>query len=130
MLVQLRGANLGELAQTSDAGAQLELGRRGQAERLRLLCLCVPGDHAGIDGVGLLQPTHALRELAHGTRVDHRHRQAVSGQLGKGSLFVAAGGFHGDQCNLMGLTEGSQLCDAFRAVGETGCGAVLSDARG
>ena len=31
LLVQLRGANLGELAQTRDAGAQLELCRRSQA---------------------------------------------------------------------------------------------------
>ena len=51
-------------------------------------------------------------------------------QLGKGPLFVAARGFHGDQCDLMALTESGQLGDAFRGVGEGGCGAVLSDARG
>ena len=50
LLVQLRGADLGELTQTRDQGAQLLLAFRSQAQGRDLLHLGIPGDHAGIDG--------------------------------------------------------------------------------
>ena len=103
--------------------------RGARHERRRLLDLRIPGDHARVDRVGLLQPTHALRELAHGARVEDGHRQVVFGKLREGSPLVAAGSFHGDQFDLMGLAEGGQRGDAFDGVGKRCRRAVAADAR-
>ena len=129
LLVELRGAKLGELAQAGDAGAQLELGVGSQAERLGVFRLRIPGDHGGIDGVGLLQRTHALGKLPDGARVYDSHGEILLRKLSKGLLLIAAGGFHGDQFGLMGVAEGGQCVDALRVVGEGGGGAMLADAR-
>ena len=118
LLVQLRSADLGELTQTRDQGAQMLLGARRHTQRLRLLDLGIPGDHAGVDGIGLFQPPHALGELAYGTRVEDGHRQSLFRELREGLLLVAAGGFHGDELDLMGMAEGGQFCDSFGVVGE------------
>src|SRR5580658_7914673 len=53
LLVQLCGAYFGQLAQTRYAGAQLELGPGRKALRWGLPGFRIPGDHAGVDGVGL-----------------------------------------------------------------------------
>ncbi len=103
------------------------LAARSQAQRLRWFGPGVPGDHARIDGVCLLQPAHALGELAHRARVHDGHGKVLFGQLREGLLFVAAGGFHGHQLNLMSVAEGGQCGDAFQVVEERSGGAVAAD---
>jgi hypothetical protein len=44
-------------------------------------------------------------------------------------LFVAAGGFHGRQLDLMRLTEGPQRMDAICRVGKLGERAFTANAR-
>ena len=68
LLVQLRRADVGELAQPRHQGAQVLLVLRGQARGRRLFHLRIPGDHAGIDAIGLFQPAHALGKLGGGPR--------------------------------------------------------------
>jgi hypothetical protein len=128
LLIELRGADAGELAQAGDERAQMLLALRGQACRRRVLHLGVPGDYGGVDGVGLLEPAHALGELADRARVEDGDRQALFRELREGLLFVAAGGFHGDEFGLMRMAEGGQGGDAFGVVGERAGGALAADA--
>ncbi len=128
LLVQLRRTDFGELAEARDQRAQVLLVLRGQAHRRRLFHLRIPGDHAGIDAIGLFQPPHALGKLAHRARVEDGRRQTGFRQLRKGLLLVAAGGFHGHQFHLVLTTEDRQRGDAFRVVGERRRGALPADA--
>ena len=74
-----------------DQGAQVLAGR-GHAQRRGLLDLGIPGDHAGVDGIGLFQPAHALGKPAHGARVEDGHRQSLFAEAGEGQPPGAAGG--------------------------------------
>ena len=112
LLVQLRRADLAELVQAGDRGAQLRPTARGQAQRQRLLDLGIPCDHASVDGIGLFQPAHALGELARYARVEDSNRLILPGKLREGLLFIAAGGFHGDPVEPGDMAEGGQRGDA------------------
>ena len=118
LLVLLRGAELGELAQAGDERAQLLLPRLAEDVRLRALDLGEPGDHGGVDAIRLFEPAHALGELTNGAGVEDGDRQTALPEKSKSLSFVAAGSLHGDQIDPVGVAEGGQLGDAFRGVGE------------
>ena len=78
-----------------------------------------PGDHGGVEGVGLFQSAHALGELADGAGVEDGDGQTVLlGEQGEGLALVASGGFHRHQIDLVGVAEIGQLGDAGGGVGE------------
>ena len=82
-LVTLRRPHQGELAQACDQSAQMQLRWRGWRLRLGAPGRSEPGDHAGIDGVGLLLQAHAFGEAPHRPRVHNRHRQPLGPQQRK-----------------------------------------------
>jgi hypothetical protein len=94
-----------------------------------LLDLGEPGDHAGVDRVGLLHPAHAEGELAHRARVKDGYGKALFREQGEGLLFIAAGGLHGHQFHLVSMAKIAQGGDAGGVVGETGGSALAADAR-
>jgi hypothetical protein len=70
LLVALCGAQLGELPQAGHQSAQMLLRGRGLRPRATAFDFGVPGNHPGIDLVGLFQPPHALGKTTHSARVD------------------------------------------------------------
>jgi len=128
LLIQLRGAHFGQLAQACHQGAQVLLGFGGQAQRFGLLDFGIPGDHGRVDAIGLFQPAHAFGELAHRARVQDGDAQTLFREQGKSLLLVPAGGFHGHQLGPMRLAECRQFGNAFGVVGERVGRALLADA--
>ena len=127
-LIELRGADLGELAQAGDQGTELQLAGRGETRRAGVLHLGEPCDHGRVQGIGFFHLTHALGEAAHRAWVEDGHRQALFPEQGEGSLLVASGGFHGHQLHLVGAAKGGQSVDAFGGVGKCAGRSVAADA--
>jgi hypothetical protein len=65
-------------------------------------------EHAGVDAVGLGQPSHGLGEVACLARVDHRHGQARRLQRAGQRRLVAAGGLHHHQRHVQRLQRRRQ----------------------
>ena len=126
-LVELRGADLGELAEAGDEGAAVLLVGRGRGSGSGMFDLGEVGDEGCVDGVCFLKRAHALCELADGAWVEDGDGEMLLGEQQEGLLFVAAGGFHGDQFDVVLLAEGGQMLDAFRVVGENGLCAARAD---
>ena len=82
-----------------------------------------------IKAICFVKLPHALGKLAHRARVENGHRKTLFAKQSKGTLFVAAGGFHGHQIDLMGLAEGPKRGDSVGVVGELGERALRADAR-
>lgn len=93
-----------------------------------MLDLSEPGNHPGINAIGLLQQTHPFRKLAYRSRVENRYPQLLRPQQCERQLLIAATGFHGYQFYLVLAAESSQLAYAFLAVGETTLSSFPSNA--
>jgi hypothetical protein len=127
LLVQLRGSHLGELAQARDHRAQMALGLRGKRNGIRVLDFRIPGDHPGIDGIGLFQPPHAFRKLTNIARVEHGHGHFLIGQMHYRPLFIAASGFHSHHLHLVFTAKLNQRSYPRSVVGESACGTGLAN---
>jgi len=126
-LVSLGGAEFGELAKTCNVSAESEL-RGGSGDGW--FCFAdqgVLGDDACVDGVGFFQLSHAEGELADGAWVEDGDLESLLGQAVEGFLFVSAGGFHGDERDLVGAAEGGQLQDTGDGIGELGAEVGVGD---
>ena len=54
-----------------------------------------------IKAICFVKLPHALSKLAHRAGVENGHRYALFREQGEGPLFVASGGFHGHQIDMM-----------------------------
>lgn len=127
-LVGLHDLGLGELAQADHERREARLGRGGGLHRSDPLGLRVPGDHAAIDAIGLLEAAHGFGELANRSRIDDRDRLAGAPKLGEGQPLVSARRLHDDEVDVVLFAKLRQRQTAFEASGELSPGAVLPDA--
>ncbi len=77
LLIALRGAYSGELAQARHQRAQMLLRGRGQRHRGGALDFGVPGDDPGIYLVSFFQPPHTLGKAPHRTRIEDGNAPAL-----------------------------------------------------
>ncbi len=113
----LRVVSLPIPAPDRPAGLILPRGRPLPAAGLGADGLGEMGDDAGVDRVGLGEPSNGAGELAHLARVDNSDRQTGLGQRRGDDALVAAAGFHGDEPGPQRLETADQIGQAVRVGG-------------
>ncbi len=85
-----------------------------------MLCGAVAelGYRPRIDSIGLGQIAHAVCELAHLARINHRHPQAGAVQLGRQRSLQAAAGLHHHPVRLELLKLRDQALDTGTVIGQ------------
>ena len=116
--VGLLGAQVIELASSSDQFGQLASLGCGVCFGGRFDHLGKLSQDGGIDGIGLGVLTDALSEVAYLTRIDDDHIQAGIEQFDGEGAFIAAGGLKDDQGDGVLLEGLAELTMSLRGVGQ------------
>src|SRR5215472_10265016 len=90
--------------------------------------LSKPGNHTGIDAIGLLQQSHAFGKATDGPRIENGHGKTASPQLQESWFFVSTRGLHGHQLDSLLAAKLGQFSDALMTVGETMFRTLTTDA--
>ena len=110
----LRPGHFNQLRASGEQGTQFGELRVGRRFAFELRHLGEVGDHAGVDPVGLGQPTESAGELTGLPRVDDGHRRAGVRQCGDDDGFVTAGGLERDDLWLKRLQTRDRM---FQTLG-------------